>query len=257
MNTLEGKTAWVTGGSSGIGLETARLFLANGARVAITGRDTKKLEAAARELGAGVLTVRADAGSVSETEAAVQQIVERFGQLDIVFANAGFVARTALGSTTLETFEEILRTNVTGVYFTVQAAAPHLRDGGSVVLNGSVHAVLGAPATAAYAASKAAVRSLARSLATELALRKIRVNTVVPGATRTPIWDASGPTAEAMTALEARMARSMPLGRMVEPQEIAQAVLFLASDASAMITGSEIVVDGGMTQSPFGAPIYR
>jgi NAD(P)-dependent dehydrogenase (short-subunit alcohol dehydrogenase family) len=254
---LAKKIALVTGGSSGIGFASARLFLAEGARVAITGRDQQRLDAAARELGGDVLAVRADAGDPRAGESAVAKVVERFGGLDVVFANAGIVATTPLGDTSIEAFEEILRVNVTGVFFTVQAAAAHLREGGSVILNGSVHAVMGQPGRAAYAASKAAVRSLARSLASELAPRRIRANVVVPGATRTPIWGEAAPSAEAMQALEARLGRIIPLGRMVEAEEIARAVLFLASDESSMITGSELVVDGGATQAPSGAAIYR
>ncbi len=191
------KVALVTGGSSGIGLATARLFLAEGARVTITGRDPKKLDVAVRDLGGAALGVRADAEDPNAAEAAVRETVERFGGLDVVFANAGVAAATPLGETTVETFEKVIRVNVTGVFFTVQAAVPHLREGGSVILNGSVHAVMGQPGHAAYAASKAAARSLTRTIASELASRRIRANIVVPGATRTPIWDTSAPTAEA------------------------------------------------------------
>jgi NAD(P)-dependent dehydrogenase (short-subunit alcohol dehydrogenase family) len=254
---LSGKRAFITGGSSGIGLSTARRFLEEGARVAITGRDAKKLEAAARELGGGVLALTADAGDIAANQAAVERAAQEFGGLDIVFANAGISGPTALGSTKLDIFEQIFRTNVTGVYFTVQAAAPHLREGGSIVLNGSVHAVLGALGSAGYAASKAAVRSLARSLASELAPRRIRANVVVPGATRTPIWNARAPDAKSMAALEERFARTTPLGRMVEADEIARAVVFLASDDASMITGAELVVDGGLTQNPYGAKIMQ
>ncbi|HXU69260.1 MAG TPA: glucose 1-dehydrogenase [Polyangia bacterium] len=254
---LAKKIAIVTGGSSGIGFATARLFLAEGARVAITGRDQKKLDAAARELGSEVLALRADAGDPRAAEVVVGKVVERFGGLDVLFANAGIAAPTPLGEATVESFEEVLRVNVTGVFFTVQAAARHLREGGSVILNGSVHSVMGQPGRAAYAASKAAARSLARTLASELAPRRIRANIVVPGATRTPIWDRSAPSVEAMKALEARWSRMIPLGRMVEAEEIAQAVLFLASDDAAMITGAEIVVDGGATEAPYGASILR
>ncbi|HEY3595685.1 MAG TPA: SDR family oxidoreductase, partial [Polyangiaceae bacterium] len=230
---------------------------AEGARVAITGRDSKKLEAATAELGGDVLALAADAGDILANQAAVERASEQFGGLDIVFANAGIGGVTPFGSTKLDVFENIFRTNVTGVFFTVQAASPHLRDGGSVILNGSVHAVLGARSSAAYAASKAAVRSLARSLASELAPRRIRANVVVPGATKTPIWNARAADAQAMAALEERFARATPLARMVEADEIARAVLFLASDDASMITGSELVVDGGMTQSPSGAKIAQ
>jgi NAD(P)-dependent dehydrogenase (short-subunit alcohol dehydrogenase family) len=139
----------------------------------------------------------------------------------------------------------------------VQAAAPHLNDGASVVLVGSVHQVLGVPGMSAYAASKGAIRSMTRVLAAELAPRRIRVNGVTPGATRTPIWDSRAPTPEAFAALEARMNRAVPLGRISEAEEIAEAVLYLASDASANVTATEIVIDGGLIGAPAGAPIYR
>lgn len=254
---LANKTALITGGNSGIGLATARLFLAEGARVAITGRDRAKLDAVAAELGGDVLAIAADATDLAATEAAVARAVEAFGKLDIVFANAGIVAQTPVGSTALETFEQVLKTNVTAVFFTVQAASAHLNDGASVILNGSVISVLGNPGYAAYAASKAGVRAMARVMASELAPRGIRVNLVAPGATRTPIWKGSAPTADAMTALEKRIAMTIPLGRLGEADEVAKTVLFLASDDASNITGAEIFVDGGSTASPAGAPAYR
>ncbi len=254
---LENKTALITGGNSGIGLATARLFIAEGARVAITGRNQATLDAAARELGPRLLAVNADVSEVAAIEAAVAAAVRDFGALDIVFANAGIAGPTPLGTTPLAAFERILRTNLTGVFLTVQAAAPHLRNGASVVLNGSVHGVLGAPGYSAYAASKAGVRAMARVLASELSPRGIRVNTVIPGATRTPIWSKIAPSPDAFAALEARVAKAVPLGRLSDAEEIAKAVLFLASDDAANIQAAEIVVDGGHTGAPAGAPIYR
>ncbi|MFY0584102.1 glucose 1-dehydrogenase [Cystobacter fuscus] len=254
---LENKVAFITGGNSGIGLATARLFLAEGARVAITGRNQETLDAAARELGPDVLTLQADVKDVEATERAVARAVERFGSLDIVFANAGIGGSTPLGKTALTAFEEVLRVNLTAVFFTVQAAAPHLNKGASVVLNGSVHSVLGAPGYAAYAASKAGVRSMARVLASELSPRGIRVNVVSPGASHTPIWSAQASTPDAYAAMEKRLARSIPLGRMGEADEVAKTVLFLASDDASNIQAAEFFVDGGTTGSPMGAPIYR
>ena len=254
---LQGKTAVITGGNSGIGLATARLFVTEGAKEAITGRNAETLAAAAEELGAGTLALQADASDLAASERAFATAAERFGKLDIVFANAGIGGRTPLGSTTLTAFEDILRSNVTAVFFTVQAALPYLNDGASIILNGSVHAVLGAPGYAAYAASKAGVRALTRVLASELSPRRIRVNMVTPGATRTPIWKGSAPDAAALTALESRVARGIPLARWGEADEVAKSVLFLASDDAANVQAAEIVVDGGTTGSPFGAPIYR
>src|SRR5271156_548348 len=186
---LANKTAFITGGNSGIGLATARLFVAEGGRVAITGRNKETLEAAAKELGPNAFAIAADATDIAASERAVAEAVKKFGKLDIVFANAGISASTPVGGTSLETFESVLKTNVTAVFFTVQAAAPHLNDGASIILNGSVISVQGNPGYAAYAASKAAVRAMSRVMAAELSPRKIRVNVVSPGAARTPIWN--------------------------------------------------------------------
>ena len=253
---LAKKIAFITGGNSGIGLATARLFVAEGASVAIVGRNKKTLEAAAEGLGADVLALAADVTDADAIERAVATTAERFGKLDIVFANAGIADISPLGRTSRDAFEQVIRTNLTAVFFTVQAALPHLRDGASVILNGSVHAVLGIPGWSAYAAAKAGVRAMTRNLASELAPRGIRVNQVTPGGTRTPIWSAVAPTHDAMTALEARIGRSTPLGRMSETDEVAKAVLYLASDDASNVTATEIVVDGGATGAPFGAPIY-
>src|ERR1700751_3673162 len=254
---LANKTALITGGNSGIGLATARLFVAEGARVAITGRNPATLEAAARELGPNALPIVADATDVAATEKAVAQAAEKFGKLDIVFANAGISANTPIGGTSLETFESVLKTNITAVFFTVQAAVPHLNDGASIILNGSVISVLGNPGYAAYAASKAGVRAMARVMASELSPRRIRVNVVSPGASRTPIWNRTAPTPDAFAAFEKRISGVIPLGRIGEPEEVAKTVLFLASDDASNIQGAELFVDGGATASPAGAPIFR
>jgi NAD(P)-dependent dehydrogenase (short-subunit alcohol dehydrogenase family) len=254
---LANKTALITGGNSGIGLATARLFIAEGARVAITGRKQETLDAAKAELGPNLLAIQADVTDIAATERAVATAVETLGPLDILFANAGIPGSTPVGGTTLATFEQVLRTNLTAVFFTVQAAVPHLRDGASIILNGSVHTVLGMPGYSAYAATKAGVRALSRVMASELAPRHIRVNTLVPGATRTPIWDRLAPDAAALAALEARISKMVPLGRLGDAEELAKAVLYLASDDSSYVTGTELVVDGGATGSPSGAPIYR
>src|SRR6478609_8394195 len=257
MVRLANKTALITGGNSGIGLVTARLFVAEGARVAITGRNQATLEAAAKELGPNALAIVADATDIAATEKAVAKAVEKFGKLDIVFANAGIAGNTPIGGTTLSAFESVIRTNITAVFFTVQGAAPHLNDGASIVLNGSVISVLGNPGYAAYAASKAGVRAMARVMASELSPRGIRVNVVSPGAIRTPIWGAAIATPEAEKAFEKRIGAATPLGRIGEPDHISKTVLFLASDDAAHVQGQELFVDGGATASPSGAPIYR
>src|ERR1700688_4275959 len=254
---LANKTALITGGNSGIGLATAKLFVAEGARVAITGRNKATLEATAKELGPNAIAIEADATDIAATETAVKQAVEKFGKLDIVFANAGIPGGTPVGGTTLAAFENVIRTNLTAVFFTVQAAVAQMNDGGSIILNGSVISVLGNPGYSAYAATKAGVTAMARVMVSELSPRGIRVNVVAPGAARTPIWNGAAPTPDAFDALEKRIARTTPLGRIAEADHIAKTVLFLASDDAAHVQGAEIFVDGGSTGSPAGAPIYR
>lgn len=254
---LSDKTALITGGNGGIGLATARLFVREGGKVAITGRNQATLEAAAQELGPNAVAIVADATDVAATEAAVAQAVKTFGKLDILFVNAGIPGQTALGSTTLAAFEQVIRTNLTAVFFTVQAAVPHLNDGASIILNGSVISVQGNPGYSAYAASKGGVRSMSRVMAAELSPRRIRVNVVAPGAVRTPIWGAMTATPEAEKAFEARIARTTPLARLGEPDDIAKVVLFLASDDSIHVQGEELFVDGGGVGSPRGAAIFQ
>jgi NAD(P)-dependent dehydrogenase (short-subunit alcohol dehydrogenase family) len=256
-NRLANKTALITGGNSGIGLATAKLFVAEGAKVTITGRNKETLVAAAKELGPNAFAVVADVNDVAATEAAVKQAAEKFGKLDIVFANAGIPGNTPVGKTTLEAFEQVIRTNLTSVFFTVQAALPYLNDNASIVLNGSVISVLGNPGYSAYAATKAGVTAMARVMVSELSPRGIRINVVAPGAARTPIWNGAAPTAAAFAALEKRIAGITPLGRIAEPDHIAKTVLFLASDDAAHVQGQEIFVDGGATSSPAGAPVFR
>jgi len=255
---LSNKTALITGGNSGIGLATAKMFVDEGARVIITGRNQATLDAAAKELGPNAFAVVADATDIAATEAAIKKGVDKFGKLDIVFANAGIPGQTPLGGTSLGAFEQVIRTNLTAVFFTVQVAVAHMNDGGSIILNGSVISVLGNPGYAAYAASKAGVRAMARVMASELSPRGIRVNVVAPGGAKTPIWSkGSAPTADAFAVLEKRISAVTPLGRMAEADHIAKTVLFLASDDAAHIQGQELFVDGGATASPAGAPIFR
>lgn len=251
-----GKTALITGGNSGIGLATARLFAAEGARVAILGRNEQTLAEAAESIGKDTVTARLDVADVASIEPAVARVAERLGRIDVVFANAGIADSTPVGDTALAMFEKVLRTNLTGAFFTVQAALPYLRDGAAVVLNGSVHAVLGAPGYAAYGSSKAGIRALTRNLAADLAPRGIRVNQVTPGATRTPIWSRLAPDVAAREQLERKIARGVPLGRLAEADDVARAVLYLASDDARTVTGTEIVIDGGATGAPFGAAVF-
>jgi len=251
------KTALVTGGNSGIGLATAKLLIAEGARVAITGRDREKLAVAAQELGPNALAIQSDVNDIAGIEAVIAQVKQAFGKLDIVFANAGISAPTPVGSTTLEAFNAVVTTNLTSVFFTVQAALPLLDAGSSIVLNGSVMRDMGVVGTAAYSATKGAITSMAKVLASELAPRGIRVNTVIPGATRTPIWSRGARDGVDVPALEKVLSQSIPLGHLGDADDIATAVAFLASNDAKHITSAEIVVDGGTIGSPQGAPIYR
>jgi NAD(P)-dependent dehydrogenase (short-subunit alcohol dehydrogenase family) len=253
---LAGRVAFITGGNSGIGLATARRFIAEGAKVAIAGRSQQTLQEAAVALGPNLLPLQTDLRDVKAIDAAIAKAVSAFGKIDILFANAGASGATRVGDTTLDAFNVIIETNLTGVFFTVQAAAPHINDGGSIILNGSVHAVMGWPYYSAYAATKGAVRSMTRVMASEFAGRRIRVNQVTPGATKTPIWSTLAPDAEKLAALEQDLATTIPLNRLAEADELADAVMFLASNESTYLTGSEIVVDGGSTGSPLGAPAH-
>ena len=254
---LANKTALITGGNSGLGLATAKLFVAEGAKVAITGRNRDTLAAAAKEIGPNVLALNADVTDVAATEAAIKKAADKFGKLDILFANAGIPGQTPVGGASLDIFEQIIGTNLTAVFFTVQSALPYLNDGASIILNGSVISVLGNPGYSAYAASKAGVRAMARVMVSELSPRGIRVNVVAPGAIRTPIWGAATATPEAEKAFNARVGRSTPLRGVGEPEHVANTVLFLASDEAAHIQGQELFIDGGATAAPSGAPIYR
>jgi NAD(P)-dependent dehydrogenase (short-subunit alcohol dehydrogenase family) len=257
---LSGKKALITGGNSGIGLATARLFVEEGAKVAITGRDQKTLDEAVAELGGNVVAYRADVTDSAGRKKLFEDIEKDFGKLDIVFANAGISGPTPTGAADEAVFENVIRINLTGAFFTANGAAPLMNDGGSIIFNGSVHNYLGQAGAAAYAASKGGLRSLARSVAADLAPRKIRVNVVAPGATKTPIWS-RGPRAK-VTAEEqgdkARFIASLiPLGRWGEAEEIAKAVLFLASDDSSYVNATELLVDGGMTGAPLGSERTR
>jgi NAD(P)-dependent dehydrogenase (short-subunit alcohol dehydrogenase family) len=256
MAKLAGKFALITGGNSGIGLATAKLFVAEGAQVAITGRNTETLTRAAESLGSMAIAVRADITDAHERQRMFSTVKERFGALDIVFANAGLSGPTPLDQADVATFEKLVELNFTSVFFTVQGALPLLRDAASVVLTGSLTSKIGQPAYAAYAGSKAAVRSMAQCLAAELSPRRIRVNVVTPGYTRTPLWERTR-TPEQIAAVSERLPKIVPLGRWAEPEEIARAVLFLACDDSSYIQGAEIVVDGGVSELPAGTPAFR
>lgn len=186
---LDGRVALITGGNSGIGLATSRLFVAEGAKVVLIGRNKTTLDSVQRELGMNALVMQADVTDYTTVERVISSAVDRFGKLDVVFANAGIGHYTPLGATAVDTFEQVLRVNVTSTFFLVHACLPYLQAGASIILNSSVQSVNGRPGLSAYAASKAAVRTLARVMASELSPRSIRINVITPGAVDTPIWD--------------------------------------------------------------------
>ncbi len=248
MNTLEGKVAVITGGSSGIGLATARLFQQSGAKVAISGRNQKSLDEAVKELGTGVLAVRSDVSKLKDLDALFDAVRKKLGPVDVLFANAGVARFAPVTAVSEEFYDEIFDINVKGVFFTIQKAIPFLNDNAAIILNTSVVGQSGLPNTSAYAASKAAVRSFARSIASELAERGIRINVVSPGPIATPIFGKLGLPKEDVDAFTAGILPQIPLKRIGKPEEVAQTALFLASSASSYITGVELNVDGGFGQ---------
>ncbi|EJB02636.1 dehydrogenase of unknown specificity [Rhizobium leguminosarum bv. trifolii WSM597] len=245
---FQGKTALITGGSSGIGLAAARQLHDGGARVAIAGRSQEKLDNAVDDLGGGIVAIRADMSSLDDLNRMREELQHAFGSLDILFANAGVALGTPLATTEEETYDTIMDANVKGVFFTVQAVLPLMREGGSIILNTSWLNQVGTPGRAVLSASKAAVRSFARTMSAELIDRKIRVNAVSPGSIETPIHRGKNQTEEEFRAYAERVGAQVPIGRMGRPEEIAAAVCFLASDASSYMLGAEIVVDGGRSE---------
>lgn len=245
---LHGKTALVTGGSSGIGLAAAQMLRENGARVAIMGSSQAKLDRAQATLGGDVRSIRGDVSSLDDLRRLREELEGGFGALDIVFANAGVALGTPIGTADEGTYQKIMDVNVKGVFFTVQAVLPIMRKGGSIILNTSWLNQVGTPGRAILSASKAAVRSFARTLSAELLDRRIRVNAVSPGSIETPIHRSKDQSEEDFRAYAERVGSQVPLGRMGRPEEIAAAVLFLASDASSYMLGAEMVVDGGRAE---------
>src|SRR4051812_28498523 len=245
MGKLEGKVAVVTGGNSGIGLATAKEFRREGARVVITGRDARTLAEAAREIGGDVLALRSDASSLSDIDELFTAVRERYGRVDVLFVNAGVGKFAAVEETDEELFDQIMDINFKGAYFTVKKALPLLNDGASVVLNTSVVAHVGFPNSSVYSASKAALLSLVRTLSADLVGRGIRVNAVSPGPVETPIFGKMGLPSEAVAETKRGFSGQVPLKRFGRPEEIAKAVLFLASSDSSFLVGTEIVADGG------------
>jgi NAD(P)-dependent dehydrogenase (short-subunit alcohol dehydrogenase family) len=248
MKTFEGKVAVVTGGNSGIGLATAKAFAAQGARVAITGRDKKTLEQAAREIGPQTLAVQADVTDLSSLDTLFRQVKERLGNIDALVVNAGVARFAPIDEVTVQHYDVLLDTNLKGSYFTVQKALPGMNRGASIILMTTAADTLGLPGSSVYAASKAALRSLARTLSAELISQNIRVNAVAPGPIETPIFGRLGLTQEAVGELAKTILGRVAAKRVGQPEEIANAVLFLASPAANYIVGVELNVDGGMSQ---------
>jgi NAD(P)-dependent dehydrogenase (short-subunit alcohol dehydrogenase family) len=248
MGKLEEKIALITGGTSGIGLATARRFVNEGAYVFITGRRDSELAAAVKEIGSKVTGVQGDVSNLADLDRLFAQIQQEKGKLDVVFANAGIAKYAPFGTITEEFYDAIFDINVKGLLFTVQKALPLLCDGASIILNASVVGSKGLPANSVYSATKAAVRSFARTWTTDLKDRGIRVNAVSPGATETPgLNDLLASTETGQQRLK-MISTTVPLGRLGAADEIAKAVVFLASDDSSYITGTELFVDGGFAQ---------
>jgi len=246
MARLDGKVAVITGGSSGIGLSTAKLFVSEGAFVFITGRRQGELDAAVSAVGKNIVGVRGDISSLDDLDRLFEVVGAQKGRIDILFANAGIGGFVPLGKITEEHFDKIFDVNVKGTLFTVQKALPLMAKGASIILNTSGASRKGIPAFSVYSATKAALRSFARGWAIDLKGRDIRVNVVSPGTVPTPGYEHLGVDKEQMDSLITAHEAAVPLGRVGKPEEIAAAVLFLASDDSSYVNATELSVDGGL-----------
>ena len=242
MSKLEGKVAVITGGTTGIGLASAKLFVKEGAYAFITGRRQKELDDAVNEIGSNATGIQGDVSKLADLDRLYETIKAKRQKIDIIFANAGIAEFSPLGSITEEHFDKLFNINVKGTLFTVQKTLPLMNDGGSIILTGSVASTKGTPAFWVYGATKAAIRNFVRAWTVELKDRRIRSNVLSPGPTETPV------VAQQPSDAIARIASTIPMGRMGEPDEIAKAALFLASDDSSFVTGIELFVDGGRAQ---------
>lgn len=247
MDRFKGKTAVITGGTTGIGLATARLFINEGARVVVTGRAAATIKTAQAELGDKAIVIHSDATSLPDMDALAEKVKETFGKLDVLFVNAGYARFVPFEAVNEEVYDEMLNLNAKGPYFIVQKLVPLMPEGSSVVFTTSIANVKGMPSNSAYGAAKAALRAFTRSLATELLPRGIRVNAVSPGPIESPILLKIGMPKEAADQVSLQMKESVPMKRIGQPEEIAKAVAFLAIDAT-YTTGAELPVDGGWSQ---------
>jgi len=245
---LEGKVAVITGGNSGIGLATAQRFVSEGAYVFITGRRQSELDAAVKKIGKNVTAVQGDVSNLADLDRLYVKVKEQKGRIDVLFANAGIAELAPLGRISEASFDKVFDVNVKGTLFTVQKALPLLQDGGSIILTASIRGSTGIEALSVYSATKAALRSFARIWTVDLKSRKIRVNAISPGPINTPGQRGLSRSEEERKQRTARLVTVIPMGRFGEPDEIAKAVVFLASDDSSYVTGIELFVDGGMAQ---------
>jgi NAD(P)-dependent dehydrogenase (short-subunit alcohol dehydrogenase family) len=248
MKRLEGKVAVVTGGNSGIGLAAAIRLQQEGAKVAISGRSRKTLDEAVKTIGNGVLAVQSDVAKLSDVDKLFAEVSQKLGKIDVLFVNAGVATFAPLAETSESAYDNLFDINIKGAYFTIQKALPFLNDGASIVLNTSVADSTGTAGASAYSATKAALRSLARTAAAELVGRGIRVNAVAPGPIVTPIFGKTGLPQEAIDEFARDITAKVPMKRLGQPEEVAGAVAFLASQDASYITGVEINVDGGLGQ---------
>lgn len=245
---LENKVALITGGTSGIGLVTAKLFLAEGAQVAVVGSNAERLQEAGKQLGGQAELIQADVRSVDQIERAMDRVKARHGHLDVLFANAGASKVAPLEAVTPEYVQDNLALNFTGVFFTIQKAAPLMKRGGSIVVTTSFLDAIAIPGLSILSATKAAARALVRTLGAELAPKGIRVNAVSPGAIQTPFYGKMGLSEAQLSGVAASLTEKIGLKRFGDPVELAKGVLFLASDDSSYVTGAELVIDGGLTE---------
>jgi NAD(P)-dependent dehydrogenase (short-subunit alcohol dehydrogenase family) len=248
MARLTGKVAVVTGGNSGIGLATAKRFREEGAKVVISGRDQKTLDEAVKTIGGDVIAVRGDVAKLADLDKLYKTVADKFGKIDVLFANAGIAKFAPVTDSTEALFDETFDVNVKGVYFTIQKALPLLNDGASIIINSSVASESGVAGASIYSATKAAIRSFARTLTSELISRGIRINVVSPGPITTPIFGRTGLPQDVVDGYARDLVAKVPMKRFGKPEEVADTVLFLATPESSYITGVDINVDGGMGQ---------